>query len=286
MKKPFLFIFLALGLGFLAVTIFKQLPEKQSTVTGTDPSKRTQSRVIDFWTYYNRATEQRIAGDYPKALDNYLRALEIDSTHLNTLYHLGNVRLALGQYGPALRSWQNLLALHRSSARAHSRLGDVYSCREKNNRHYRLDEATQHYREASALNREETGPLLKLAKIDLIREHWSEARQRLEDVTSSNFRSAEAFFLSSYLDWRADLREKAGKSLDKSVALHTGDASQPKNIGEGETKADASAVLSRSRPCDLLSEAIAKLLTQYSDNRISQEELYNRFGTLLNKYRK
>lgn len=285
MKKPFLIIFLALGLAFLGITIFKQLPEQQPTVT--DRSKETgKRRVIDFWTYYNRATEQRIAGDYPKALDNYRRALEIDSTHLNTLYHLGNVQLALGQYGPALRSWQNLLALHSSSARAHSRLGDTYSCREKGNNHYRLNEAALHYREASALNREETGPLLKLAKIDLIRKHWSKARKRLDDVSGSNFRSAEAFFLSSYLYWKTGEWKEADQNLGKSLALHTDDASQPENVGEGATKADASNVLSRYRPCNLLSDAIARLLTQYSNNRISQEEVYNRFRTHLNNYRK
>jgi len=265
MKKGFIGIFILLGIAFLAVSLLKQGSDSDlenraegddSAVTSTGLSK---TEVIDFWKAYDAATELRTAGEYDRALSAYRDALAIDPDHQNSLYYRGNLLLRKGRYREAEQNWKKLAEVNPSSARAYSQLGTLYSCRDSTNPLYDLDRAAEHFDEAAHLNREETGPLLQLAKIDLINRRYKASLQKLNDVISSNFRSAEALFLRGFLEWRTGNTVEADTLLARSISIVTGTTDR-KNVGEGATKKGASPFKSELSRCALYSGQIARLV--------------------------
>lgn len=277
MKKGFIGIFVLFGIAFLAIALLKQNSEKGHERKGHDASIAADSSradVIEFWDSYERATDLRIAGDHDRALTSYQKALSIDPKHQNSLYYRGNLLLRSGRFKEARESWERLKQVNPSSARAYSQLGLLYSCREPANPLYDLDKAVDQFAEAARLNREETGPLLQLAKIDLINHYYGRAGQKLDDVISSNFRSTEALFLKGFLEWKNGDNRKADSLLQRSVSIVKG-TSAKKNVGEGDTESDIT--LWPDTLCNLYSARIYRLLHQADPDQYRATDMYRSF---------
>lgn len=284
MKKGFIGIFFLFGIAFLAITLLKQSSEsapkteeaRDNTTAATDRD-RSRTEVIDFWDAYNRATDLRTAGDFDRALTFYQEALSIDPHHQNSLYYQGNLMLRSGKFEEAEKSWKRLKQVNPSSARAYSQLGTLYSCRDSSNPLYNLDRAADHFAEAARLNREETGPLLQLAKIDLINGNYGRAREKLDDVISSNFRSVEALFLKGFLLWKSGDSRAANSLFQRSLSIVEG-TSAAKNVGEGDTEQGGSPLWADFSRCDLYSGRIYSLLVQTELDEVQPKAAYQTFG--------
>ncbi|NGP77517.1 tetratricopeptide repeat protein [Balneolaceae bacterium YR4-1] len=290
MNRTFITLFALLGLAFLAVTILKFGPKEElaggvttDTVTQTN-SEEAKSKVLDFWNYYNNATDFRTRSQYPEAIKYYRLALEIDSTHKNSLYYLGNMYLANSNFKQAEKTWKTLTESHNNSARGHLQLGNLYSCRQENNSLYDLGQASTHFQAAFRLNSEETGPLLQLAKIDLIRGDIETSERLLKDVTSSNFRSMEAYYLLGYLAWKRGNLKQAQQQFGQAVSIHSQSESAPSNIGEGETKSGNSPMISDSFRCGLLSEFITEQMLNKPADQFEVEAVYQPLNSELLTY--
>jgi len=279
MKKGLIGTFLILGIAFLFITYSKYADKSTNSDTAHTQinSDSDRAQVVNFWKYYDRATDYRMAGDPRKASEYYERALELDTTHQNTLYYLGNMQMVLGRYRTARKHWNRLIRVNPASARGHSQLGYLFSCREKDNPLYNPDSSILYFKQALELNREETGPLLQLAKIDLLSGNVDAAKMKLEDVIASNFKSAEALFLKGYLAWKNENPGEAAEFLQTSVNMVNNETSAPANVGEGETESGSSPMLNSSIRCDLHARFIHQMLNQVDTTRLNPEELYRHF---------
>ena len=209
--------------------------------------------IREFWEAYRTATRHRMAGAFDAARDAYRQALEINPRHEDALYYMGGMELELGRYAEARSAWQRLVELNPGSARTHSRLGDLFACPDSGAPR-NLAAAETEYRRALELNREETGPLLHLGELALIRGNLAHATSYLDTVIGSHARSIDAHFLEGYVAWKRGQPERAGALFRTTVALARAAApapEPPRLPGEGDTRrGSAPAIVATSR-CQL-----------------------------------
>ena len=288
MNRHFINIFALLALAFLTRTVVKFMPDNQQATSEANGLKEEQTKrnsdVVLFWQHYDRATELRSRGQYAEAREYYAKALEIDSTHRNSLYYLGNMQLASREFSEAEKTWKKLIEMHTRSARGYLQLGNLYSCKTDGNSLFDLSRAEQRFETAGRLNSEETGPQLQLAKIHMIKQNYDRAEEMLNDVISSNFRSVEAYFLNGYLKWRSGNKESAGSLLEKAFTIHLQSSEETSNVGEGETKAGNSPMLTNTFRCSLFSEHIIKQLESKDETDVITETVYPKFERKLSQY--
>lgn len=174
--------------------------------------------IREFWEIYRGATGDRVAGRIGAARDAYRRALDLNPGHEDALYYLGNMELELGHYEAAQAAWARLVQINPSSPRAHSRLGDLYACMDPGAPRD-LAKAEAEFRRALELNREETGPLLRLGETALMRGNLADAVSRLDAVIGSHSRSVEAHFLKGYVAWKRAQPDSAAALFREAVSL-------------------------------------------------------------------
>jgi tetratricopeptide (TPR) repeat protein len=223
---------------------------------GADSVER--ARVTGFWARYRDATTRRIAGNLEAASEAYARALELDPTHGDALYYLGGMRLALGDFPAAERAWRLLAETDSSSARAHSQLGVLFLCLDEG-APFQLDSAEAHFERAHQLNREETGPLLRLAEAALVRGDAARASGFIGEVLGSHRTSSAARFYAGYLAWKREDRG-AAERLYREAAAAADSAPAPAGAvpGEGDTRGGGPMTAHPPR-CDQFRQLTASL---------------------------
>lgn len=249
MKWAAALLFLALGLSFAAIAVSKRAsPDAAGNgdTSGVRPPERERTRR--FWETYRRATGLRIAGRSADAAEEYARALALRPTHQDALYYLGNMEFDRGDPAAAERAWRRLVEVDPTNARGHSQLGLLYSCVGEP-AFLRLEEAAAEFRRALTINREETGPLLHLGEIALIRDDLEQARAYFDQVAGSNASSVEAHFYRGYLAWKAGAESRAAENL-AAAAAHARPASPVRAVpGEGDTRAGSEPMVTSSHRC-------------------------------------
>ena len=73
-----------------------------------------------------------------------------------------------------------------------------------------LEAAESHLRRDHALNREETGPLVRLGEVLLVSGRAAQAGECFEAALRTNPKSVEAAFLAGYVAWDAGANDVAG----------------------------------------------------------------------------
>jgi tetratricopeptide (TPR) repeat protein len=216
-----------------------------------------RERVQRFWTIYREASAYRIAKDAPRAAATYARALELNPRHEDALYYMGSMRVELGEFSGAADAWRRLLAVNPNSARTHSQLGALYSCLDEGAL-FQLDSAELHLQRAHEINKEENGPLVRLAEVALMRGDRASAQRDLTAVLRNDTGNATAHFYMGYLALRnkdlARAREELGRAAKAPLTppRPPGAAS-----GEGDVKAGAK-MNHESVRCDQLRAAATK----------------------------
>lgn len=236
MKKLVIVFILALPLIIIGVAFFKDSPSKtDNEVTGSRVSSSEKKRIRQFWQHLREATNDRIAGRLEEAAEEYERALQIDNQHEDCLYYFGGVSRQLGRLRAAETAWMKLVHINPNAARAYSELGNLYLDFPGEDI-FNIGNAERNFQKAFELNQEETGNLLRLGQVALIRGQYGQAKHYFDKVTKSNFKSVEAYFLGGYIAWQSGEQQKALSLLSKAIAY-----SQPKKpdeevMGEGDTK--------------------------------------------------
>ncbi len=216
-------------------------PAGSGRATGVDASDRktlTREEVRAFWSLFREATSLRHRGELAPAAARYGEALAIDGAHEDSLYHLGHCRAELGDHAAARAAFERLLEVNPGSARGHAALGAILASLEPTSP-LDLDAAERHFREAHRINREETGPLVRLAEILIVRGDLGEARRWLEAAALTNAWSREASFLAGYVLWESGDGTRAADYYRRAV-----DAGKPKappaNVpGEGDRRVES-----------------------------------------------
>lgn len=251
-----------------------------------EASSQERGRVQRFWEAYRRATALRIAGQLQEAADAYTEALVLEPEHHNTLYYLGNVEVALGNLAAAEDAWRRLAEVDPTSARAHSQLGTLYFCT-GGVESLQPQRAIVEFERAAAINREETGPLLSLGEIALVRGELSEAQDYFAAVTGSNFSSVPAHFYDGYIAWKSGSPDRAAQLLDTAAAYARPAPAENPASGEIDTAPDdTTATAQTAATCGILRERATELARSDEAVNGDEEAVYGAFDELLRRVRK
>lgn len=216
-----------------------------------------KERIVRFWELHREAGRRRVAGDIQEAIDLYEAALRLDSTHEDALYYLANAYLETDRPQPAERALNRLIKAHPESARGLNRRGEMRLCYDE----VQLDTeaAGADFERALAINREETGPMLRLAQVALLDGDYDEARRWLKGVVGTHVSSIEAHFLLGLIDWRDGDAEGARQKYEFTLGLITDKPSDP-GVGEGDRKKGAAIKPGEQQTCPLMLELLAGTL--------------------------
>jgi len=197
---------------------------------------RDRAAIVRFWRALQRATALRMQRDLAGAEAAYREALAIDPAHEDCLYYLGQVLAELERPDEARDQFLRLVAVNPHSARGHLALGALLASPDAGGA-ADLAAAEVHLRRAHDINGEETGPLVRLGELLIVRGEGGEARRWLEDAARTNPKSVDAPFLAGYLLWQSGDRRGAAAALARSRAAAQVQAPARGILGEGDRKA-------------------------------------------------
>ncbi len=248
MKRVVIAIATVSVLLFVAITVFKGRSsggaDQVGPVTQDDTDRR---RITEFWQLYRTATQHRTAGNIEQAAAEYGRALELNPDHEDALYYAGSMLFELGRFREAEEAWRHLVAVNPGANRGFSRLGDLYFCFERADL-FDLDTAQRLFRQAAELNVQETGPLLRLGEIALVRGETERAVDYLDAVTATNFKSVPAYFFKGYLAWQGGDLSLAEEQFRRAAEYDQPVESTQGVSSEGDTEGGA-AILAEAGQC-------------------------------------
>ena len=198
-------------------------------------SDQEKARLQEFWKSFREAETLRRQGQWESALPVYRAALDLDPDHERALYHFANCLIELDRYQEALEPLQHLVEVAPLSQRGHLQIGLVRSCPSAAEA-FDLDSAERALRRAVKINQEETGALLRLAGVLLVKGDLEQAAELYTLANQSNFRAVEGYYLRAYVDWLNDRSASARELLQEAVRQ----LGQPEVVagvpGEGDTR--------------------------------------------------
>ena len=200
------------------------------------PVASDRERVREFWSTQRAAMDaMKREGDIEKAVGLFERALELDPTHEDSRYYLANCLWTLGEKSRALEEMGELRRRSPRSHRAQRQWAVLKALSAEGVRD--LEAAAAAARRALDINREETGALLVLGEIALLRGQPEEARRHLELACRSNPRAVGGFFLRGYLAWSDGDREESVRLLRKAQEARGPDWKPEGAVAEGDVVA-------------------------------------------------
>ena len=245
--RPFIGVRGVAVVSTLAILLLSCSSEESDELEAEGPAAAERQRVQGFWSAYRQATSDRVAGRIAEAATQYQAALAINPDHRDALYYLGSVSFDLGEFAEAETVWNRLLEVDPQGSRGYARLGDLYMCFEQPS-FFDLDKAEQVFLRSVAINRGETGPLLRLGELAVIRGDMTTALEYLDAVAATNFRSVPAFFFRGYVAWK---RGQSTEALNhfREASLQAKPAESIAGAPtEGDTESGA-AILAAKRQC-------------------------------------
>lgn len=194
-------------------------------------------RAREFWARYREATAQRAAGEFESAVASYERALALRPDHEDSLYYLGNCLLERRAYTDALEAYRRLAEVNpEGSSRGYMQRALVHASLDPE-APFELDLAERMFRRALDVD-SDSGAVLGLAEVALLRGQWDDARRRLEAVDAENPMSVAAPYLLGALASKRGERGEAWRLFQTAVARSEVTKPQVKWTEEGDIKAD------------------------------------------------
>jgi len=210
-------------------------PVRAGARAASSTGSLNREEVRRFWGDFREATALRHRGEFARAAALYEQALTIDGEHEDSLYYLGHCRAEQNDRAGARAAFEALLEVNPESARGHAALGAILASRDPSAPRD-LASAERHFREAHRINREETGPLVRLSEILIVRGDLDEAGRWLEAAALTNAWSREASFLAGYVLWESGRKERAGDYYRRAVEAGMPRAPVAGLPGEGDHK--------------------------------------------------
>ncbi len=197
-----------------------------------------RASVLKFWEAINRATADRRAGDHAAAARAYEEALAVDPRHEDALYYLGHCLLEEGKQSGARDAFTRLTAVNPHSSRGHVALGAILAS-PVDGTAPDLRGAEENFRRAHDINKEETGPMVRLGEVLLVRGDRAGADEWFRAALKTNQKSVEAAFLIGYLRWESGDLAATREAYSLAIRAASADAPVKGVLGEGDRKASA-----------------------------------------------
>ncbi len=194
-----------------------------------------QQRQLLFWDAERAAMNaMKVEKDLAKAIRLFGQAIELNPAHEDSRYYLGLCLASQGDPEGALKSLAELQKLNPQSHRGWQQWGVLRATFARSDED--LAEAESALERAHALNPEETGALLVLGEVALLRQHREVAEQRLSAAVRTNPKAVGGFFLCGYLALSRGDREGSKHFLEQARQA-LGPDWQPKGAtSEGDVK--------------------------------------------------
>ncbi len=172
-------------------------PTPPAAVSGGDE----RARLVEFWRLERGAMEaMKLRHDEAAAIEGFRQALAINPSHEDSRYYLGLCLAGRGEFEAALREFEELKRTNPQSHRAWQQSGVVRALSAQGAAD--LAEAERFLLKANQLNPEETGALLALGEVALMRGNTGVAEERLTAACRTNPRAVGGLFLRGYAAWK------------------------------------------------------------------------------------
>jgi tetratricopeptide (TPR) repeat protein len=206
-------------------------PPPQGGTTAMDSRARTR----EFWKLQRAAMDaMKVEKDSPKAVRLFREALVLDPRHQDSLYYLAHCLAASGDMSNALAQLETLQQVNSNSHRAFAQWGTLRALTAHDDAD--LAAAQRSLEQAHAINPEETGALLLLGEVALLRGDSAAAEEKLAAACRSNHKAVGGFFLRGYLAWKHGDHTQAVRLLEETRAALGGEW-QPKGAtAEGDVQ--------------------------------------------------
>ncbi len=193
--------------------------------------------IRHFWAAYDEASDHRMAGRLDEAIAAYRRALAVRPDHEDGLYYLGNCLLERGEIGPAVETYERLVAASpEGSSRGYIQLALIRASLEPHP--WRdLAEAERLFTQALAVD-PDSGALVGLGETALLRGDTERAGQFLRRAGDDNAMSIAVPYLLGYLAWERGDEARAFELFRIAVARGELKKGAVKWTEEGDMKAD------------------------------------------------
>jgi|GEM_PF-177015 len=202
----------------------------------TDAAHLTdRERLARFWHLERAGMDAIKTAHDPKKAESYFRqALALNPNHEDAHYYLAAALTAQGRTDEALEHLKRLTEIDPQSHRGFKRWGTLRALTARGPED--LDAAARALERSHELNKEETGSLLVLGEIDLLRGDLTRARQHLQWATTTNTRAAGGQFLLGYIDWKQGNIEAARQRLHQAREALGPDWTPQGTTSEGDTE--------------------------------------------------
>jgi len=208
-------------------------PRRLAGAAAARPIEGDRQRLVAFWAAQRAAMDAfKVDADCERAVPLFREALSIDPTHEDSLYYLANCLAGLGDPEAALVELDTLRTASPMSHRAHKQWGVLRAIHAGGADDLAAAEAA--LQRALEINREETGSLLVLGEIALLRGRFEEADDHLARATYTNPRAVGGFFLRAYMAWKRGDEAAARQLLETAQAARGPDWKPEGTTAEGD----------------------------------------------------
>ena len=281
MKRLVAISALVLLAGFVFITISKR--SRDAAVPGAQDSAgisdERKAEIRRFWDVYRQATALRGKGEWKAAAAAYRDALTIDGEHEDALYHLGNMLFELGEYDDAIAIWRRLAGVNPLATRAFIQLGAAYSCGAEGTT-FDLEVAEQEFQHALAINKEQTGPILRLGEVYLLSGNREKALTYFTMATQTNVKSIEAHYLIGFIRWLDGDADEARDALGIAVEYSREKRPTGQPLREGDTEYGSGPILTEGAVQRNFFARHWKSLKEWDDVDISNARMDNEYQGL------
>ncbi|MCP5051967.1 MAG: tetratricopeptide repeat protein, partial [bacterium] len=195
-----------------------------------------RQRITLFWERQRAAVQAlKVEKNIDKAISLFKEALDLDPVHEDSLNYLGQAQVMKGELRGAIAAYERLTRVNSSSHRGFRQLGFLLARTAR--RAEELSTAEVALERAFEINSEETGVLILLGEVDLMQGELEKARERLEQVCSSNPRSVTGLFLLGYIAWKKGESLQSRTFLTRAMEARAVDEKKPEgSTSEGDVQ--------------------------------------------------
>ena len=192
-----------------------------------------REQVLEFWATHRAGMDAlKRDRDCGKAAERFRRALELDSGHEDARYYLAHCLWARGDAAGALAELDEMRRRAPMSLRAHRQWAAFAAATAVSAAD--LDAAEAAAARAVEINGEDSGGMLLLGEISLLRGRTAEAGRQFALACRSNPRAVDGLFLGAFVAWRGGDDARARELLAAARAARGEDWKPEGTTAEGD----------------------------------------------------